>query len=252
MIIDTHMHLYDKKFDEIREDVINESLASGITKMIACGCDYETSLKCIELAEKYDFIYAAVGIHPSEAHKVNLEDLSWIYKLAKHEKVVAIGEIGLDYYWDKTYIDIQKNMFIKQIEIAKELNLPIIVHSRDSISDTYTILKDNRVNGVLHCFSGSLEMAREFVKLGYYLGVGGVLTFNNSKEVKKVVEEISLEKLLTETDAPYLAPVPFRGTINKPAYIPYIIKKIAEIKNIDIDLAENQLYQNAHDLFKLN
>lgn len=252
MIIDTHMHLYDKKFDEIREDVINESLASGITKMIACGCDYETSLKCIELAEKYDFIYAAVGIHPSEAHKMDVEDLSWIYKLAKHEKVVAIGEIGLDYYWDKTYIDIQKNMFIKQIQIAKELDLPIIVHSRDSINDTYSILKDNRVNGVLHCFSGSLEMAREFVKLGYYLGVGGVLTFNNSKEIKKVVEEISLDKLLTETDAPYLAPVPFRGTINKPAYIPYIIKKIAEIKNIDVEKAENKLYQNAHDLFKLD
>ena len=252
MIIDTHMHLYDKKFDEIREDVINESLASGITKMIACGCDYETSLKCIELAEKYDFIYAAVGIHPSEAHKMDYEDLSWIYKLAKHKKVVAIGEIGLDYYWDKTYIDIQKNIFIKQIQIAKELDLPIIVHSRDSINDTYTILKDNRVNGVLHCFSGSLEMAREFVKLGYYLGVGGVLTFNNSKEIKKVVEEISLDKLLTETDAPYLAPVPFRGTINKPAYIPYIIKKIAEIKNIDVVKAENKLYQNAHDLFKLD
>lgn len=252
MIIDTHMHLYDKKFDEIREDVINESLASGITKMIACGCDYETSLKCIELAEKYDFIYAAVGIHPSEAHKMDFEDLSWIYKLAKHEKVVAIGEIGLDYYWDKTYIDIQKNMFIKQIQIAKELDLPIIVHSRDSINDTYTILKDNSVNGVLHCFSGSLEMAREFVKLGYYLGVGGVLTFNNSKEIKKVVEEISLDKLLTETDAPYLAPVPFRGTINKPAYIPYIIKMIAEIKNIDVEKAENKLYQNAHDLFKLD
>ena len=252
MIIDTHMHLYDKKFDEIREDVINESLASGITKMIACGCDYETSLKCIELAEKYDFIYAAVGIHPSEAHKMDYEDLSWIYKLAKHKKVVAIGEIGLDYYWDKTYIDIQKNIFIKQIQIAKELDLPIIVHSRDSINDTYTILKDNRVNGVLHCFSGSLEMAREFVKLGYYLGVGGVLTFNNSKEIKKVVEEISLDKLLTETDAPYLAPVPFRGTINKPAYIPYIIKKIAEIKNIDVVKAENKLYQNGHDLFKLD
>ena len=220
--------------------------------MIACGCDYETSLKCIELAEKYDFIYAAVGIHPSEAHKIDYEDLSWIYDLAKHEKVVAIGEIGLDYYWDKTYIDIQKKLFIKQIKIAKELNLPIFVHSRDSINDTYSILKDNRVNGVLHCFSGSLEMAREFVKLGYYLGVGGVLTFNNSKEIKKVVSEISLDKLLTETDAPYLAPVPFRGTINKPAYIPYIINKIAEIKNIDIEYTENKLYKNAHDLFKLN
>lgn len=252
MIIDTHMHLYDKKFDEIREEVIKESNEAGITKMIACGCDYETSLKCIELSEKYDFIYAAVGIHPSEAHKIDYEDLSWIYELAKHEKVVAIGEIGLDYYWDKTYIDIQKKLFIKQIKIAKELNLPIIIHSRDSINDTYSILKDNRVNGVLHCFSGSLEMAREFVKLGYYLGVGGVLTFNNSKEIKKVVSEISLDKLLTETDAPYLAPVPFRGTINKPAYIPYIIRKIAEIKNIDIEYTENKLYQNAHDLFKLN
>ena len=251
MIIDTHMHLYDKKFDSIREEVIKESLDAGITKMIVCGCDYETSLKCIELATKYDFIYASIGVHPSDAHKENDKSLSWIYELAKNSKVVAIGEIGLDYYWDKTYIDIQKEIFIKQINIAKELNLPIIVHSRDSINDSYNILKDNLTRGVLHCYSGSVEMAREFVKLGYYLGVGGVVTFNNSKEIKKVVEDIDLNMLLTETDAPYLAPVPFRGQINKSAYIPYIINKISEIKKLNTIDVENILYNNALKLFDI-
>lgn len=252
MIIDTHMHLYDNKFENIREEVIKESLEAGIKKLIVVGCDYNSSVKAIELSKKYDFIYAAVGVHPSEVHKETDKDLSWIYEFCKNDKVVAIGEIGLDYYWDKTYVDLQKEFFVKQINIAKELNLPIIVHSRDSISDTFNILKTNQTNGVLHCYSGSVEMAKKFVKLGYFLGIGGVLTFNNSKEIKKVVEEIDLSNLLTETDAPYLAPVPFRGKINKSSYIPYIIDKICEIKNLDKVYVEKTLYENAHKLFNLN
>ena len=263
MIVDTHMHLYDNKFEDIREEVIAEALQLNIKKMIVVGCDFESSKKAIELANKYDFIYAAIGLHPSEVHKECDIDLTWIYELAKYKKIVAIGEIGLDYYWDKTYVELQKQMFIKQIEIAKKLNLPIIVHSRDSINDTYIILKENICHGVLHCYSGSLEMAKEFTKLGYYLGIGGVVTFNNAKEIKRVVSEIDIKYLLTETDAPYLAPVPFRGKVNKSSYIPYIIDKIYEIKsqNTDLDIVnnnlidrlqiENILYENAHKLFKL-
>lgn len=251
MIIDTHMHLYNEKYDGILEDVITEALESNVSKMICVGCDYQSSLKAIELASKYSFIYAAIGLYPCETINEKDKSLTWIYDLAKNEKVVAIGEIGLDYYWDKTYIDLQKEMFLKQIQIANELNLPIIVHSREAIADTYNIMKEYPSRGVLHCFSSSLEMAKEFVKKGYYLGIGGVLTFKNSKELKRVVAGIDTKWLLTETDAPYLTPVPFRGQINKPSYIPYIIDEISQIKCEKREIIENIMYDNACALFGL-
>lgn len=254
MIIDTHMHLFDKKYDGIRNDVIEESLQMNIKKMIAVGYDYKSSLEAIKLSKEYSFIYVAIGLHPSEVQKENDKELKWIYDLAKESKVVAIGEIGLDYYWDKSYKELQKELFKKQIEIANKLDLPIIIHCRDAIQDTFDLLKSNLkqdkcLKGVLHCYSGSVEMAKEFIKLGYYLGIGGVLTFKNSKELKKVVEEISLDKLLTETDSPYLAPTPHRGEINKPAYIPLIIDEIANIKNEKKEIIENIMYNNAITLF---
>ena len=170
MIIDTHCHIFDSKFDEIREEVIQEALDMNVKKMIVVGYDYESSLKAIELANKYDFLYASIGLHPSEVLKENDKDLKWIYDLLKKsDKIVAIGEIGLDYYWDKSFIEEQKIYFKKQIEIAKETNLPIIVHTRDSIQDTFDILKNENVKGVLHCFSSSLEMAREFIKKGFLI-----------------------------------------------------------------------------------
>lgn len=251
MIFDTHMHLYDSRYDNIRDNVINESFENDVKLMICVGFDYESSLKAIALSEKYPFIYASIGLHPSEVQKEKDEDLKWIYELSKNKKVIAIGEIGLDYYWDKSFIDKQKEMFIKQIDIAKELNLPIIVHSRDAISDTYNIMKDNIVNGVLHCFSSSLEMAKEFTKLGYYLGIGGVLTFKNSKEIKKVVKEIDLKYLITETDSPYLTPMPYRGEINKPFYISYVLDEIALQKNMDREEVENIMFKNACTLFSI-
>lgn len=251
MIFETHMHIFDNKYDGIRDDIIKESLAVGVTKMIAVGFDYESSLKAIELSEKYPFIYAAIGLHPSEVQKENDTDLKWVYDLSRNKKVIAIGEIGLDYYWDKTYVNLQKEMFIKQIKISQEVNLPIIVHSRDAISDTYEIMKENPTKGVLHCFSSSLEMAREFVKLGYYIGIGGVVTFKNSKEIKRVVSGIDVKYLLTETDSPYLAPVPFRGTINKPSYIPLIIDEISKIKCMNKEIIEDIMYKNACSLFSL-
>ena len=252
MIIDTHMHIYDKIYDEIRDEVINEALEFGVKKMIVVGCDYESSLKAIELANQYDFIYCAIGLHPSEAHKEKDLDLSWIYELSKNKKVVAIGEIGLDYYWDKTYIEIQKNMFEKQIKIAKKLNLPIIIHNRDAANDCYQILKNNLgIKGVLHCYGSSLEMAKEFIKLGYYLGIGGVLTFKNSKEIKRVVEGIDLEYLLSETDSPYLTPVPYRGKINHPGYTKFVVEEISKIKNIELEKVEEVLESNTRKLFNI-
>ena len=252
MIIDTHMHIYDKIYDGIREDVINEALEFGVEKMIVVGCDYQSSLKAIELANKYDFIYCAIGLHPSEAHKETDLELSWIYELAKNEKVIAIGEIGLDYYWDKTHIDIQKQMFEKQINISKDFKLPIIIHNRDASNDCYQILKNNPgINGVLHCYGSSLEMAREFIKLGYFLGIGGVLTFKNSKEIKRVVEGVDLDYLLSETDSPYLTPVPYRGKINHPGYTKFVVEEISKIKGLSVDVVEKTLENNTKRLFNI-
>lgn len=252
MIVDTHCHIFDDKFDGIREDVINESLEMGVEKLIVVGYDEKTSKEAVRLAQKYDFCYAAVGLHPSEVLKNSDRSLRWLYNLLENnKKIVAVGEIGLDYYWDKSFKEEQKEMFIKQINIANEFNLPIIIHCRDAVSDCYDILKENKSRGVMHCYSSSLEMAREFVKIGFYLGIGGVVTFKNSVEIKKVVEGIELKWLLSETDCPYLAPVPFRGKTNHPGYTKYVVEKIAEIKNISIDEVEEALYNNAVTLFKL-
>ena len=250
MKVDTHIHLYDKKYQDILEEVIEKAQEAGIVRIIVNGVDRETSLESIRLAKKYDFIYAAIGLHPSEIDKEKENDLSWIYELAKNKKVIAIGEIGLDYYWDKSYNDLQRDIFIKQIKIANELKLPVIVHSRDAHQDTFDIMKENQTKGILHAYQSSLELAREYIKLGYYLGIGGVLTFKNAKVIKDVVREIDLDFLLTETDGPYLTPEPFRGKINKPEYIKYILEEISSIKQIDKEIVEEKIYNNYIKLFK--
>lgn len=248
MIIDTHIHLNDERYLDILDEVIEEAKNNDVLKMIVVGYDYQSSKKAIELANQYPFLYAAVGLHPSEVHK-NGENIDWLNGLIKDKKVVAIGEIGLDYYWDKTYVDLQKELFIKQLELAKVNNLPVSIHSRSASSDTFTILKDHQVKGVLHCYSQSLEMAREYVKLGYFLGIGGVVTFQNSKELVSVVSEIDLKWMVVETDAPYLAPHPFRGKLNKPAYLKYIIEKIANIKNMEVEEVKKIIEENTYNLF---
>lgn len=250
MKVDTHIHLYDEQYRDILDDVLTQAKEAGIKKIIVNGVDKLTSIEAINIANKYDFIYAAIGLHPSEITKDKDNDLSWIKELAKEKKVIAIGEIGLDYYWDKTYNDLQKEIFIKQIQIANSLNLPVIVHSRDAHQDTFDILKENLTKGILHCYQSSLELAREYVKLGYFLGIGGVLTFKNSRVLKEVVKEIDLNYLLTETDGPYLAPVPFRGKVNKPQYIGYVINEISSLKNIDKEIVEEKIYNNYMRLFK--
>ncbi|MDD4056709.1 MAG: TatD family hydrolase, partial [Bacilli bacterium] len=218
MIIDTHMHIFDDRYQGIIDEVVAEAKANNVGLMIAVGYDYESSLKAIELAHKYDCIYASVGLHPSEVVKEKDKSLEWLESLLHENKVIAIGEIGLDYYWDQSFKELQKELFAKQIGLAKANNLPIIVHNREATQDCFTILKQNLVPGVMHCYSSSVEMAHEFTKLGYYLGIGGVVTFKNSKEIKKVVKDIDIQYLLSETDSPYLAPMPYRGKMNRPAY----------------------------------
>ena len=247
-MIDTHCHLFRSYYEDLDNLIVK--LKENNIYCIVNGCEYFSNIESVELSNN-DNIYAAVGYQPTELDNIEDDYIEILEGMLDNNKVVAIGEIGLDYYWDKTYVNLQKEMFIKQIKISQEVNLPIIVHSRDAISDTYEIMKENPTKGVLHCFSSSLEMAREFVKLGYYIGIGGVVTFKNSKEIKRVVSGIDVKYLLTETDSPYLAPVPFRGTINKPSYIPLIIDEISKIKCMNKEIIEDIMYKNACSLFSL-
>ena len=255
MIFDTHAHYDDEAFDEDRESVIESLKGEGIVNVVNVGANIASSKRSIDLSDKYDFFYAAVGVHPDDANEVTEEGIKILKDLAANEKVKAIGEIGLDYYWNKDNKEIQKEAFIKQIELAKEVNLPILIHSREAALDTMDILKETNagktVGGVVHCFSYSSEIAKEAIDLGFYIGIGGVLTFKNAKKLKETVEVIPLEKIVLETDCPYLAPDPFRGKRNYSAYLQYVVKAIAELKNTDIAIVEDITYKNALDMYRL-
>ena len=244
-MIDSHAHILNEYYDNI-DDLIKELKDKNIVSVVDAASNYNESLEIIELSKKYrDFIIPAIGIHPE---CINDEKVDNIEKLIKGNNIKAIGEIGLDYYWNKDNKEEQKKMFIDQIELAKKYNLPVIVHTRDSIQDCFDILKEHRVKGVLHCFTGSYEMAKEFIKYGYKLGIGGVLTFKNSK-LYEVVEKIDLKDILIETDSPYLSPEPFRGKQNNPSNVYYVAKRIAEIKNISIEEVIDITAKNARELF---
>ena len=250
MLIDTHCHLNDEVFKNNIEEVITRAKIRGITKIIVIGYNKVSSYEAVRIANMYDDIYASIGIHPSDVQKEG-NDLSWIYELAKNKKVVAIGEIGLDYYWDKSYNDLQIEWFKKQIEIAKDLDLPIIVHCRDAIQDCFNIVKEyGSGKGVIHCYSGSFEMAKEYIKIGYYLGIGGVVTFKNS-HLGETIKKIGISHLVSETDAPYMAPVPYRGKTNEPAYIYEIVQKISEVVGLNFEEVEKKLEENTYNLFKI-
>lgn len=253
-IFDSHAHYDSEQFDEDRDRVLSEIKEAGVVYVMNCGADINSSEKAVELSKKYDFVYGAVGIHPTEAFDVTDESIEKIRELTKNEKIKAIGEIGLDYYWEENPSQSdQKIAFRRQMALAEELGLPVIIHDRDSHSDTLEIIKDfPNVKGVVHCFSGSAEMAKECVKLGYYIGITGVVTFNNAKKIIKVCEEIDLDKILVETDAPYMAPVPMRGKRNQSNYIEYVIDKIAEIKGIDGEEVSRITIENAKKLFNIN
>lgn len=251
MYFDTHVHLNSEQYENI-DEIINNALENKVNKMIVIGYDLESSIKAIEIASKYSFIYAAIGIHPSEIKKMKENDLIQIEELLKKTKVVALGEIGLDYYWDKDNKEKQKEVFVNQIKLANKYNLPIIIHSRDAAQDTYEILKQNKKyyeKGIMHCYSYSLDLAKKFIELNFMLAFGGTLTFLNSKQNKEIVKEIDIKNLLTETDAPYLTPHPYRGKRNEPKYIPLIVKEIAKLKNISEEEASSILYKNACDFF---
>ena len=254
MIFDTHAHYDDERFDEDRDALLKQLHQEGISYILNAGASPESLEDCIELSDKYSFIYAALGIHPHDADKMNEDLLNKIRILSKKEKVVAIGEIGLDYYYDNSPRDIQKYWFERQIELAKELRLPIIIHDRDAHEDTINILKKTdakQVGGIFHCFTGSAQMALDMIKLNLYIAIGGPVTFKNARKTIEVVEAVPLEKLLVETDSPYLSPEPYRGKRNNSGYLVHIIRKIAEIKGIsESEVAETTL-ANAKKVFGL-
>lgn len=252
MIFDTHAHYDDEAFDEDRESIIEELKTSNVGKIVNVGANLSSSLRSVDLANKYGFFYAAVGVHPDDAAEIDDEGLNRLREMAANEKVVAVGEIGLDYYWNKENADIQKKAFLAQIELAKELSLPIIVHSREAAKDTMDILASSdaaKTGGVVHCFSYSPEIALEAVKMGFYIGVGGVVTFKNAKKLKESVELIPMERILLETDCPYLAPDPFRGKRNSSLYLDYVVKEIASIKGIDEEKVIEITYKNALEMY---
>ena len=240
MIFETHAHYDDERFTEDQESVLADLPRKGISPVINVGASIASTRTTLELAQKYDFIYAAVGVHPSDIDGLNEETFAWLTQQTTYEKTVAVGEIGLDYYWDKE-ADVQERQrywFTRQMELAHQADLPVIIHSRDAAEDTMEIVQKEHdagitEPGVIHCYSYSPEMAQEFIRLGYYIGVGGVVTFKNAKKLVRTVEEIPLERILLETDCPYMAPEPHRGTRNDSRNIPYIIAKIAEIKGTD-------------------
>lgn len=252
MIFETHAHYDDKKFDEDRDELLSSMPSNGIGTIVNVTAEYNSLEATFELIEKYDFIYGTVGVHPSETEELNEEKTERIKELAKRDKIVAIGEIGLDYYYPEPSHDIQKKWFLKQLEIAKELDMPVIIHSRDAAADTLEILKSDAakgLRGVIHCYSYSKEMAMEFEKLGYYFGIGGVITFQNAKKLVETVEYLPLEKIVLETDSPYLSPVPNRGKRNSSLNIPLIARRIAEIKNVPYDTVVEITEKNAKALY---
>lgn len=247
MLIDTHCHLSSFDYENVDEIIKN---MDGI--MIASGCSDETNKEVLNLIEKYPNVYGAIGIHPGDVDTVTEESFKLIEENINNPKIVAIGEIGLDYYWVKDNKEKQIKLFRKQLDIATKYNKPVIIHSRDSIQNVFDILKEYRLKGSIHCFNSSLEMAKEFIKLGYKIGVGGVLTFKNAKKLQEIVKEIDLKDILLETDSPFLTPEPYRGKKNEPSYVYYVAQKISELKEIQVDEVIKKTGENAIAEFDLN
>ncbi|MFJ8248116.1 TatD family hydrolase [Peribacillus asahii] len=255
MLFDTHVHLNAEQFEEDLTEVITRAQEAGVANMIVVGFDRPTITKAMELVETYDFLYAAVGWHPVDAIDMTDADLEWIESLAAHPKVVAIGEMGLDYYWDKSPKEIQMEVFRKQIRLAKRVRLPIIIHNREATADIITILREEEaslVGGIMHCFSGSVETAKECLEMNFYISLGGPVTFKNAKKPKEVAAEVPLDRLLIETDCPYLAPHPFRGKRNEPAYVKLVAEQIADIKQVSVEEVARITTENAKKIFGIN
>ena len=251
MIFDTHAHYDDEQFQEDRDALLEAMPSLGVGTIVNVSATYESCLHAVELAKKYPHVYAAVGIHPDEVGVLDEEKFAKMREFFKEDKVVAVGEIGLDYYWDNESHEVQRKWFVRQLELAKELNLPVVIHSRDAAADTMYVRENyaKDLEGVIHCYSYSPELAKEFIAMGYYIGVGGVVTFKNAKKLVRTVEEIPLDRILLETDCPYMAPEPHRGSRNDSRNIPYVIAKIAEIKGVAPEEVEETTRENAFRLF---
>ncbi|MDN4527432.1 TatD family hydrolase [Fictibacillus fluitans] len=254
-MFDTHAHLNAIQFEEDLEDVIQRALDEGISHIVVVGFDQPTIKGALKLADTYDFIYAAVGWHPVDAVDMTPEDLQWIEELADHPKVVAIGEMGLDYHWDKSPKDVQKRVFRQQIQLAKKVRLPIIIHNRDATQDVVDILREEgaeEVGGIMHCYSGSLEVAKECMDMNFYISFGGPVTFKNAKKPKEVAKEIPIDRLLIETDCPYLSPHPLRGKRNEPSYVKYVAEAIAELREMPLEALVKKTTENAKRLYQIS
>lgn len=254
-IFDTHAHYDDEAFNEDRDELLKSLPAQGIAKVVNVGASIASSKRTIELMNKYDFIYGAIGVHPSETAELNEENFEWLRQQCQLEKCVAVGEIGLDYYWDEPEREIQKTWFVRQMNLAREIQKPIIIHSRDAAKDTIDIMTAEHaedIGGVVHCYSYTKESAKIFLNMGFYFGIGGVLTFKNAAKLKEAVEYIPLDRLVLETDCPYLAPVPFRGKRNSSLNIPYVIEAMAEIKGVSEEEIRAAAWKNAHELYRMD
>lgn len=252
MIFDSHAHYDDEQFDEDRDTLLSGMEEAGIGGIINMGASLEGVAASQALAEQYPFVYAAAGVHPDYAGSLNEENMQWMYGLCRKPKTVAVGEIGLDYYWDKESRDCQKKWFITQLDMAKETGLPVNIHSRDAAQETFEIMKKEHAGttgGVIHCFSSSAQMALEYVKLGYYIGIGGVVTFKNARVMKEVAAAVPLDHIVIETDCPYLAPAPNRGKRNSSLYLPLVIREIAEIKGVTPKEVEDATYANVKRVY---
>jgi TatD DNase family protein len=256
MIFDTHAHYDDEAFDTDREEILSGLSSRNIGNVVNIGVDIPTCKNTLELAEKYSFIYAAIGFHPSDTKGIPKDSIDWLYEHAKDDKVVAIGEIGLDYHWSESEEEnlSQQDWFRRQIALAKETNLPIVVHSREAAADTMSIIKEENAadcGGIIHCYSYSAEQARQYVDMGFYIGVGGVITFKNARKLIETVQSIPLTSIVLETDCPYLAPEPYRGKRNDSSLLPLVVDKISALKGVSADEVINTTTQNALKVYKI-
>lgn len=254
MIFESHTHLDDRAFDEDREEMIRKLKESEVSYIMNISASLDSAKRSLELAKKYDFIYTSIGIHPCETKELNEENFSEMVSFLKEEKVKAIGEIGLDYYWNEPEREIQQYWFRRQLRLAHEYDYPVIIHSRDAAFDTYQVMREenaDKLKGVIHCYSYSKETARDYLNWNYYFGIGGVITFQNAKKLKEAVEYIPLENIILETDSPYLSPVPYRGKRNSPLNLPLIAEAIARIKKVTDEEVKQVTMENAKKLYRL-
>lgn len=253
-IFETHGHYDDDAFDEDRDKLLSSFPENHIYYVMNIGANVKTTLNSVALAEKYPHVYAAIGVHPNDVSELDEDKIKMLKSLAAHDKVKAIGEIGIDYHYNEPSRQVQIHWFKRQLELAAETKLPVVIHSRDAAKDTLDVMKEMKAEdtgGVIHCFSYGCEMAREYLNMGFYLGIGGVLTFKNSRKLKEVVEYTPLDRLVLETDSPYLSPEPFRGKRNTALNIPYVAEEIARLKGVDIEQVYRQTFENALKLYRM-